>query len=98
MELTMAFKLLAGGWICYFALSSWVRRQQRKPFEEEGHRLDQIEEKWKDAARTIPEPLAVTWYQSSGMVAIMGALTMEGDARSNLPTGLRLPEPIFRQI
>eukprot|EP00435_Cladocopium_sp_Y103_P061916 s2039_g23.t1 len=37
-----------GGWVSYFALVGWVRRQQAKPFYEEGQRLDQIETQWKD--------------------------------------------------
>jgi len=36
------------GWISYFALVGWVRRQQAKPFYEEGQCLDQIENQWKD--------------------------------------------------
>lgn len=46
-----------GGWISYFALVGWVRRQQAKPFYEEGQRLDQIENQWKEQRRILAQQL-----------------------------------------
>lgn len=46
-----------GGWISYFALVGWVRRQQAKPFYEEGQRLDQIENQWKEQRRNLAQQL-----------------------------------------
>lgn len=46
-----------GGWISYFALVGWVRRQQAKPFYEEGQRLDLIEKQWKEQRRKLAQEL-----------------------------------------
>jgi len=46
-----------GGWISFFVLSGWVRRQQAKPFAAEGKLLDQIEDKWKEQRRKLAQEM-----------------------------------------